>query len=184
MPRFDVCACCGAGGMLAQVMDPFSDSCFAVCRSCMSPLLVARGLTLREELASCRDAHATSTLLGPAEDVETLRDALAALFETWEMSADSLGPEWIGLGSRLEEVRRALPALQRLRSMPLAAAVPSGPPISRHPLHHCVMCGSEEAPGEGCGNCRQTGFDQTPCMHPDCQGTAAVAAPSGETTPE
>jgi hypothetical protein len=33
-----------------------------------------------------------------------------------------------------------------------------------HPTHYCITCGSKDGPGAGCGNCRQTGFDQTPCL--------------------
>lgn len=44
----DSCACCGAGGMLAQVMDPFADTCFAVCQTCLAPLHMAMGLRMRD----------------------------------------------------------------------------------------------------------------------------------------
>lgn len=36
-----------------------------------------------------------------------------------------------------------------------------------HP-HYCVSCSDGDAPGPGCGNCRQTGMDQTPW--PRCEG--------------
>jgi hypothetical protein len=50
---------------------------------------------------------------------------------------------------------------------------------SGHPKHHCITCGTDDAPGKGCGNCRGTGFHQSPCLHPDCQGEVAVA-PTGQ----
>ncbi len=34
---------------------------------------------------------------------------------------------------------------------------------SRH-LHICVSCSDGTQPGPGCGNCRETGMDQTPCQ--------------------
>lgn len=38
-----------------------------------------------------------------------------------------------------------------------------------HP-HYCLSCSDGEGKGAGCGNCRQTGFDQSPW--PDCAGCA------------
>lgn len=33
--------------------------------------------------------------------------------------------------------------------------------------HVCISCSPDGSrPGAGCGNCRQTGFDQTPCLEP------------------
>jgi hypothetical protein len=43
-----------------------------------------------------------------------------------------------------------------------------------HPTHYCITCGSKDGPGLGCGNCRQTGYDQTPCQ----------LCPAGEATEE
>lgn len=37
----------------------------------------------------------------------------------------------------------------------------------QHP-HYCVSCSDGETAGPGCGNCRQTGMDQTPW--PSCEG--------------
>lgn len=38
-----------------------------------------------------------------------------------------------------------------------------------HP-HYCVSCSDGHAKGDGCINCRQTGYDQTPW--PNCAGCA------------
>lgn len=39
---------------------------------------------------------------------ESLFAALDALLETWDMSADALGPEWNALAEKIEAVRSAL----------------------------------------------------------------------------
>jgi hypothetical protein len=43
-------------------------------------------------------------------------------------------------------------------------------PLNRGALHphYCVSCSDGHAKGDGCINCRQTGYDQTPW--PTCEG--------------
>lgn len=42
--------------------------------------------------------------------------------------------------------------------------------------HFCWSCSDGSAAGRGCGNCRQTGFEQSPCLN--CPGPQ-IAPPDG-----
>jgi hypothetical protein len=59
---------------------------------------------------------------------------------------------------------------------PLRREWPSGRG-GKHP-HYCVSCSDGEAAGPGCGNCRSTGYDQTPW--PNCVGCKADAEQNRE----
>lgn len=125
-----------------------------------------------------------------AEAVEKLRDeaesVLAALVrERIKMHAErqradrleralrdiiGFSGEWHAWGSHAIEVATAA----------LAGGITA--PVDRsyasHPLHYCITCGSPAGPGPGCGNCRQTGYDQTPCRLCAAGGITA-GPPSG-----
>jgi hypothetical protein len=61
------------------------------------------------------------------------------------------------------------PDEDRIAEIALAVFTPQRRPApkihegNKHPHHHCLVCGTGESPGAGCSNCRQTGYDQTPC---------------------
>jgi len=38
------CRGCGREALLAVIMDPFSDSCYGLCRECMTPIFERLGL--------------------------------------------------------------------------------------------------------------------------------------------
>jgi hypothetical protein len=116
------------------------------------------------------------------DDREQAEKSLAALerLETRLLAAEHALREIMAVPSARTLLTNAeARAMYEYASRALAAA-PSGPPINRHPLHHCLTCGTEDAPGAGCGNCRQTGFDQTPCLHADCQGSLTSSVETAE----
>lgn len=48
-------------------------------------------------------------------------------------------------------------------------------------LHVCLSCSPDEInPGQGCINCRQTGWNQTPCSRKDAANPASSAASTKE----
>ena len=48
----EVCACCGEKtAVLAVIMDPFTDSCYGVCRTCMGPLYEKQMIQFRESIS-------------------------------------------------------------------------------------------------------------------------------------
>lgn len=61
------------------------------------------------------------------------------------------------------------------------AMVEPAPMVEDH-VHACVVCGTVGTPGPGCINCRQTGYDQTPCQRGRCEG-ADIEADERAATP-
>ncbi len=52
------CGGCGAeAAMLAVVMDPFSDSCYGLCQTCMAPIFEKRGLRIGDSLAALAEGQ-------------------------------------------------------------------------------------------------------------------------------
>lgn len=41
-------------------------------------------------------------------EITEIKKAVVALLDTWEMSADSLGPEWVAIAERMKDIARAV----------------------------------------------------------------------------
>lgn len=88
--------------------------------------------------------------------IEVTNEMLCALNENWPMGVARGEGMRLGLAAALAIVERDYVMRPRHVS------------VVRDPhAHVCVSCSPDGArPGTGCGNCRQTGFDQTPCLEP------------------
>lgn len=110
-------------------------------------------------------AAALDALLADAVRAEEQRDVLREAAEGWlafwrnptYRAGDTIrltGGEGTKLNGLIVQTRAALSS---------SSAPGKTPTHSVHPTHYCITCGSADGPGPGCGNCRGTGFDQTPC---------------------
>lgn len=89
--------------------------------------------------------------------------------------------------AELRRVARVIEWLEELRDRRIDERdagtwpYPPDPQAARFPCgrsHVCVSCSPRpDVPGPGCLNCRQTGFDQTPCV--PCAEEARVGGKSG-----
>lgn len=89
-------------------------------------------------------------------EIRAARDRIAADADEAERVHSSLAT------TRISDLRLVLAALDR--------ALPTryDPKPHGHPWHACGSCSSDGMhPGNGCTNCRHTGFDQTPCRKCD-----------------
>lgn len=114
--------------------------------------------------------------LGKAEAWEQIADEIS-LGEDWQVEDPRISYVDVQIDKegylRLEEIRAA-------RSQPSGAASDATSGVPRHSevsedrqavrkryphAHACVTCSPDgRQPGPGCINCRQTGWDQTPCQ--------------------
>jgi hypothetical protein len=130
--------------------------------------------SLEAVLFGSEDGRSLDAMLDEASRLRATEARLQAAEHALQKIADLRLDENLPTDTAISHARLSMRAIAEAALR--AAAAPAGLWINRHPLHHCMTCGTEGAPGPGCGNCRQTGFDQTPCLHPDCQG----AAPTGQ----
>lgn len=110
---------------------------------------------VREQLA-----RTTSDLAASRAEVERLREALGS--SAAYIASQRAWRHGKPLGDDCRECARDQRELDRIGAV-LAAVWDSPSTASIHPRHHCMSCGTLDAPGPGCVNCRQTGYDQTPC---------------------
>lgn len=129
--------------------------------------------TYRVELNADADCpiHGEHTLLTamPADEAEAMGEA-ALTYGELEAERDRLAGELYQAQCRIEDLER--PAKLKAKRDAEYRARAAG-----H-NHYCWSCSDGSAPGPGCGSCRQTGMDQTPCV--GCPGPQPAASGAGQ----